>query len=533
MVRGPSGSGRGRSRLANCAEIIGVNVVEQLWDPSLEPDGGAGATPSALVTATGTLDRGELRERSERWRADLAATGIGPGDRVVLIAGNGELFVVAYLALLGLGAITVPLNPQSPPAELRREVDAVVPRAAIIDPAVLVAAGEAGAEALVGPSVAVVDVASLGTGEPMGARSVEADDPAVLLFTSGTAGMPKPAVLTHLNLASAMASMVSLPVELIGAGHVALAVIPLFHVFGLHTVINLGLRIGATLVIDDFLGADHVAELVRRHGVTLLVGPPAMWQVLAAAEGLDASSFASVQLAISGAAKLDPALRAGVADRLGLTLDEGYGLTETCAVAASSVGVEAPAGSVGHLMPGIEARLVDSEGRDVLVGDAGEVWTRGPMVSPGYFTMEADGRERLVSNRDEDGWLRTGDLAVVDDGGYLSIVDRAKDLVIVSGFNVYPGEVEVVLQRHPAVAEAAVVGEQDATTGEALVAHIVLVGDAGEEAGEADADGDALTEELMVHCRHHLARYKVPRRVVVHETLPRGLAGKLRRQELR
>ncbi|MEM9133411.1 MAG: AMP-binding protein [Actinomycetota bacterium] len=503
-----------------------MNVVEQLWDPASEPSGGDEAGPPALITTSGALTRAELRERSERWRADLAAAGIERGDRVVLIAGNGELFVVAYLALLGLGAVTVPLNPQSPPAELRREVDDVVPRAAIVEPAVLVAAGEAGAEALLGPSVPVIDVATLGSGEPMAARSVDPDDPAVLLFTSGTAGMPKPAVLTHLNLASAMASMVSLPVDLIGAGHVALAVIPLFHVFGLHTVINLGTRIGATLVIDDFLGADHVADLVDRHGVTLLVGPPAMWQVLAGADGLDAEAFASVKLAISGAAKLDPGLRARVAERLGLTLDEGYGLTETCAVAASSVGIEAPAGSVGHLMPGIEARLVDGDGRDVLVGDAGEVWARGPMVSPGYFTVEADGRARLVSNRDEDGWLRTGDVAVVDDGGFLSIVDRAKDLVIVSGFNVYPGEVEVVLQRHPAVAEAAVVGEADADTGEALVAHIVLAG-AAAEAGEAPVD------ELLAHCRHQLARYKVPRRVEVHDVLPRGLAGKLRRLELR
>lgn len=511
--------------MVNCAEIIGVNVVEQLWDPSLESAGGNGAGPPALITTAGALTRAELRHRSERWRADLAAAGIGRGDRVVLIAGNGELFVVAYLALLGLGAVTVPLNPQSPPAELRREVDDVVPRAAIVEDAVIAAAGEAGAKALLGPSVPVLDVSSFGGGDALGAQPVDPDDPAVLLFTSGTAGMPKPAVLTHLNLAAAMASMVSLPVELIGAGHVALAVIPLFHVFGLHTVINLGTRIGATLVIDDFLGAEHVADLVSRHGVTLLVGPPALWQVLAAADGLDADAFATVRLAISGAAKLDPGLRARVTERLALTLDEGYGLTETCAVAASSVGIDAPAGSVGHLMPGIEARLVDPEGQDALVGDAGEVWVRGPMVSPGYFTVEADGRQRLVSNRDEEGWLRTGDLAVVDDGGFLSIVDRAKDLVIVSGFNVYPGEVEVVLERSPAVVEAAVVGEPDAATGEALVAHVVL---------NSGADSvESATEAVLEHCRHHLARYKVPRRIEVHDTLPRGLAGKLRRVELR
>lgn len=495
-----------------------MNAVERLWDDSIDADG------VALITPDGTVSRRALRERAARWRGDLAAAGIGTGDRVVVVAKNGELFVTAYLALLGLGAVTVPLNPQAPLAELQREVAAVAPRAAIVAPELTAPGGDGPSldpQEMAGSDVLVIDVETLGRSAPMPSQPVPADAPAVLLFTSGTAGMPKPAVLTHANLTAAMASMVSLPVDLVGCGHIALAVIPLFHVFGLHTIVNLGLRIGATLVLDDYRSPEQIAGLVAEHEVTLLVGPPTMWQVLCLADGIEPATFTSVQLAISGAAKLEPRLRDEVAERLGLELDEGYGLTETCAVTASSVGTDAPAGSVGVLMPGIEARLVDVDGDDVLVDDPGEIWAKGPMVSPGYFTVEADGRTRIVSNRDEDGWLRTGDLAVVDDDGYLSIVDRVKDLVIVSGFNVYPGEVEVVLRQHPDVADAAVVGEDDPATGEALVAHVVL-------APGAELEPEALT----VHCRHHLARYKVPRRYELHQLLPRGLGGKMRRRDL-
>jgi long-chain acyl-CoA synthetase len=355
-----------------------------------------------------------------------------------------------------------------------------------------------------------------------------------MLLTSGTAGSPRPAILTHGNLGASLDSMFSLPIDLRAAHHVVLAVIPLFHVFGLNAVVHLALAAGSTLVLDDVATPARVAELVGRHRVTVLAGPPTLWRALAASAEARADQFRSVQLAVSGAAKLPPDVRLAVLERLEVEVAEGYGLTETCAVAATAAGSAAPAGTVGRLLPGVEARIVDEDGADVLVGDPGELWLRGPMISPGYFSAGPEASSEAgvdsgsggaaggeVEPRTADGWLRTGDVAVVDDGGNLSIVDRIKDVVIVSGFNVFPGEVETALRSHPDVAEAGVVGRPDPATGEALVAHVVPV-----------AGRSVEVEDLIEHCRHQLARYKVPRRIELRSELPVGIAGKVRRRLL-
>ena len=345
--------------------------------------------------------------------------------------------------------------------------------------------------------------------------------------------MPKPAVLTHANFDASLRAILALPVDLVDADHVVLGVIPLFHVFGLNTMVNLGLAIGATLVLADFESPAQVGALAAEHGVTMMGGPPNLWLALARDPATSREQLETVELAISGAAKLAPVVHQEVEHQLGIQLREGYGLTESAAVVATAVGTDAPVGSVGRILPGIEARLVDDDGDDVLVGDPGRLLIRGPVVTPGYWAPSptpdpaltpgaaAGARPAITPVADEEGWLDTGDVAVVDDDGHLAIVDRAKDLVIVSGFNVYPGEVETVLTTHPAVAAAAVTGEPDPATGEALVAHVVAV-------PGADLD----TDDLLAHCRTQLARYKVPRRVEVRAELPLGLGGKIRRHEL-
>jgi len=293
-------------------------------------------------------------------------------------------------------------------------------------------------------------------------------------------------------------------------------------VFGLNAVLGLTLAAGASTVLLDHFDAAAAARTVRDERVTVLAGVPAMYHAFLELDD-DAAppdAFASVRLAVSGAAALGEDVYDGMRKRFNVVVHEGYGLTEASPiVTTSAIGRRDPApGSIGPPVPGVDVRLVDVDGDDVLPGDPGEIWVRGPNVFPGYW-RDTDATSRALTG---DGWLRTGDVAVADDQGELSLVDRAKDLVIVSGFNVYPAEVEDALLEHPDVAEAAVVGEPDPRTGEAIVAFVVP-----EPGRTLDAD------QLVAHCSRSLARYKCPARVEVVDALPRSFAGKVLRRELR
>ncbi len=286
--------------------------------------------------------------------------------------------------------------------------------------------------------------------------------------------------------------------------------------------------VGCTLVLEPvprarFQPAAALATIVR-HDVTVVPGVPTMWSAFAeldveALEALgDGDPFGSVRIALSGAAKMPEQATCELRDRFGLQLAEGYGLTEASPVVTSSVGIALKVGSVGRVLDGIDVRLVDPSGDDVVAGDEGEILVRGPNVFLGYLDDVA-----ATANAIGDGWLHTGDVAVADDDGYLYLVDRSKDLIIVSGFNVYPAEVEEVLANNPVVDEVAVVGRPDPQTGEAVRAYVVLRTDCG------PIDPASLRD----WCRERLARYKCPSDVVIVDRLPRGLAGKLLRRELR
>jgi long-chain acyl-CoA synthetase len=467
---------------------------------------------------------GELRDQVARARTALVARGVEPGDRVAIVAANGVGFVVAYLAVLGAGAVAVPLNPTSPAPELQRELGAVAARLVVTEPEFAGVVGDcetAGIEGFTG-IVLVADLIAEGEGErepsPIVARGD--DDLAVLLFTSGTAGAPRPAMLTHGNLGSNIQQILANPARPDDQADVSLCAIPLFHVFGLNALLGPALTVGSSVVLLERFDARASVEAVAEHGVTVLSGVPTMWTAWAALPEDDASpdALASVRYAVSGAAALDPEVRRAVRRRYGVDVTEGYGLTEASPAVTSGLGHEAPDGSIGVPLPGVEMRLVDRSGEDALVGDPGEIWVRGPNVFPGYWNDP----EATAAALTPDGWLRTGDVAVVDDDGFLSLVDRAKDVIIVSGFNVFPAEVEEVLGTHPGVKEVAVVGVPHASSGEAIKAFVV------------PAPGAQPTEEeLIAHVGRHLARYKCPSTIEIVDQLPHGDTGKVLRRALR
>jgi long-chain acyl-CoA synthetase len=481
----------------------------------------------ALVSQGETTTYGELRSQVAGIRGALVARGVAPGDRVAIVAANNPLFVAAYLAVLGVGGVAVPLNPLSPPPELARELGVVGARFALVDDT---GASAFGGEAAARPAgLEVVAIGELVGGEPAALVERADDDLAVLLFTSGTAGLPRAAMLTHGNLranidqirATTESGAVDPAAGPATADDVALGVIPLFHIFGLNAVLGLALTVGATVVLVERFDPPAALALLAEHGITVVSGVPTMWRAWADLPPPDsggANPMASVRLGVSGAAALDPELRRAIAARYGVVLAEGYGLTEASPVVTSGVGREAPDGSIGLPLPGVLVRLIDRFGEDALVGDPGEVWVKGPNVFTGYW----DDAEATRAALTEDGWLRTGDLAVVDDDGFLWLVDRAKDLIIVSGFNVVPAEVEAVLMGHPDVSEAAVVSVPDARSGEAVKAFVVPV--AGAHVDEA---------AIVDHAARHLARYKCPSIVTVVDELPHGVTGKLLRRQLR
>ncbi|MEL6890122.1 MAG: AMP-binding protein [Actinomycetota bacterium] len=488
---------------------------------------GHDAEHTALICRGRSTTYGELRSQIDRVRGGLSSLGVGDGDRVALLCSNSRHFVISYFATLGLGAVAVPLNPLSPAPELEAEIGKVGAKVVIIEKVSTATWNTVDRSAVPAvktvvtcdPSEAPDDAVSIDDlleREPMERIDVDPDHLATLIFTSGTAGKPRAAMLTHGNLRANLDQ--SRTTELHPhSGDVIYSVLPLFHIFGLNVTMSLGLYVGATVVLVQRFDPLTAADTIRDRGVTVLPGAPSMWTAFAHFEELDEATFATVRLALSGASKLPVAVAEKMRDRFGVVIYEGYGLTEAAPTVTSSVGGVAKPGSVGRALEGVQVRLVGESGSDALVGDAGEIWVRGPNVFAGYY-QDADVTDAVLT---EDGWLKTGDMAVVDDDGYLYLVDRAKDLVIVSGFNVYPAEVESVLTSHPEVTDAAVVGVPHPHTGEAVKAFVVAV--PGAEVDE---------ESLIEYTLDHLARYKCPNKVLFVDELPRNTSGKLLRREL-
>lgn len=463
---------------------------------------------TAFLTSEGSTTYGELSDRVSRIRGGLSSAGVGHRDRVAILTG-GSAFVETYVAVLGLGAVAVPLNLLSPGAELARGLVSTETGIAVADGSAAEAARGVGAE--------IFDPAQLVESDP-GPETfdVDDDDPAAMLMTSGTTGEARAAVLTHGSLRANLNQLDANPGMRAEPNDVGFAMLPFFHVFGLNVVAGYSLYTGTTLAFPYAHGGAAWLEAIERFNVSVVLGTP---QVFAGWLSLEPpqESLSSVRVAVSGAAPLDIETYEGFSEHFGKPLWEGYGLTEASPVVSTTrMDPEPTPGSVGRPLPGVEVELRSGDGSIALLGDPGEVWVRGPNLFAGYWNDEVATSETLI-----DGWLKTGDVAVADEDGRLYLVDRSRDIVIVSGFNVFPAEIEEVLLAHSEIREAAVVGRPSSRTGEEVVAYVVAKG--------ATRDAEAVRE----FCMGRISRYKVPVEINFVDQLPHTFIGKIRRGELR
>ncbi len=463
----------------------------------------------ALVEDGRTVTYAELNDVVLRTAAGLRARGLTSGARVAVAADNTIDGVAAYLGVQAAGLVPAMVSPRAPRAELERSFDHV-------DPAAILLGTERDVDVpddleLLRPAGSTLADLEHADAAPVGVAPCREDDPAVVLYTSGVAGHPRPVVLTHRNVASTSEGLLALAGTTVGSANVALCALPLAHVYGLNSVLATVLRSGGEVVLTTDTDARSIAELVARYRVTSLPAVPQMWKSFAAVP--DGSLFRTVVRPTYSAAPMPPSVLAAVREALGLTLIGGFGMTETAGTICLDDPNDPTPGSLGRPVGDTELRIVDEHGDDIVPGDFGELLVRGSSVTRQYL----DGSEVEI---DGDGWFHTGDLATFDDDGRMSIVDRGKDVINIAGFNVSPAEVETVLGEHPAVAASAVVRDIEDDR-EVIVAHVELI-----------ADGAASADQLADHCRDRLSRYKVPARIVIHDELPLTEAGKTVRRLL-
>ncbi len=479
----------------------------------------------AIISRNRATTYGTLVDQVAGLRGGLTELGVQQGDRVALIVGNSRFFVVSYLAIVGLGAVAVPLNPSSPAPELTRELVTVGASTVIIGPAAVNAwrSIDRAHVPLVQQVIAteghdIDDAATLTdliSSTPVPVVDVAGDHLAVLMFTSGTAGSPRAAMLSHGNLLSNINQVIGTD-DSIHASDIVYAVLPMFHIMGLNVVLGISLAVGATAVLVQRFDPATALETIRDRKVTVVPGAPPMWVDFSMVDA-PVDAFATVRTALTGAAKMPEDAMRRLDERFGVKLAEGYGLTEASPIVTSSGHGARRPGSVGKVIDGVHMRIVDEFGEDTLDGDTGEIWVSGPNVFQGYLD-DPEGTAKVLT---ADGWLRTGDIGTTDSDGFVYLVDRAKDLIIVSGFNVFPAEVEEVLLAHAGVAQVGVIGVAHPHTGEAVKAFIVP-----ERGVHLDED------ELIAYCNGELARYKCPTKVLFVDELPRNITGKLLRRSL-
>ena len=466
---------------------------------------------------------GEVLTRASRLLHRLRQRGVEPGDPVIVQVEKSEMAIALYLACLAAGAIFIPLNTAYTRSELAYFLDDAEPRLAVVTPGLhatmaglVEERGQTGLDVMdaggEGSLTAGLDTL------PAYAETtpVAADDIACILYTSGTTGQPKGAMLTHGNLAAGALSLEAAWEW--RDDDVLIHALPIFHVHGLFVALHCAMLGGSKVYFLPGFDAGRIIE--KMPSATVLMGVPTFYTRLLDHPGLDRSTCRNMRLFISGSAPLLPETFNEWERRTGHRILERYGMTETNMNLSNPLHGERRPGSVGFPLPGVEARIMGEDGEPVADGEIGSLQVRGPNVFPGYWRKP----EKSLEEFTEDGYFITGDLASRDpQSGHYAIVGRAKDLIITGGYNVYPKEVEVVIDDIPGVRESAVIGVPDPDLGEVVTAVVVT----------SDTDRSPAPDEIIAGAEEHLARYKVPRRVHVVSELPRNAMGKVQKNRLR
>jgi long-chain acyl-CoA synthetase len=486
------------------------------------------ADKPAIHFAGKTMTFAEFDRLSDHVAAALAARGVGKGDRIGLYCPNSDAFPIAYFGIIKAGVTVVPINLLLNPKEVAFILNDAGAKALLYHEAFAPAVG-----ALRGTVPGLEFAVCIGAANPLSdlpfldfMRSAAPvpqpafnpeEDLVAIIYTSGTTGRPKGAMLTHRNLFFNTLS-VQQALQMKPGQETLITVLPMFHAFAATVCMLTPLLYGNTIVPLPKFDPVLVADTIAATRATLFCGVPSMFTSLLRLPDIHLPKFASMRFAASGGAALPVEVLTQFEKKFGKTIYEGDGPTECSPVTCvNPIGGRTKPGTVGLPVPFVEMKIMDDHGHELSCGQIGEICVRGPNVMKGYWKMPAETQESFFGE-----WFRTGDLGCVDADGYFSIVDRKKDMIIVNGMNVYPRIIEEILYQHPAVREAAVVGEPDELHGEIPVAFVAL-----------KENTTATAAEIRGWCREHLGRHEVPRKVFFKPELPKNAAGKILKRELR
>ena len=482
------------------------------------------ATPDApcLLTADGVRTYGDMDRLSARFASLLRDLGCEPGTWVAVCAEKSTESLALYLACLRGGLVYLPLNTAYQPAELSYFLADASPRVFVCAPALAASFGEQ-ARSLGVQHVLSIDEhgrgslidAAVDAGDTFPVVQRAPDDLAAVLYTSGTTGRPKGATISCRAVAYAARTLGEL--WAFTRDDVLLHALPIFHGHGLFVACNVALMAGARMIFQPRFQLDAILEALPR--ATVMMGVPTFHHRILGDPRFTRESFAHMRLVTCGSAPLPPEAQDRFRERFGLDIVQRYGTTETMILTSNPLHGEHRAGSVGQALPGVDLRIADPDDRALPDGEIGSIQVRGDGLFSGYWRMP----DKTAEDFTADGFFRTGDLGVRSTDGYVSITGRAKDLIISGGYNVYPAEVEAVIDACPGVAESAVIGVPHADFGEAVTAVVI----------RRRSDDETTADEIIRRAKGLLANYKVPKHVVFVNDFPRNALGKIQKNLLR